>query len=182
MYVVGHTVTDVEGVPKMEFDIVGTTGNIYKTTIGKVPFCNCPDGRKGNQCKHICYGTSAPITHPQSLSIPPIAPIFMTIPNKMAGEVLVNVLKAPAHLQYQLALLSSVSCPNNPARLATHRTHRNTGTPRHPRTLLPHPRRTTPSRRQPGQAQAHRRRLSDLLHGIRAREGRNRLVPRSMRE
>lgn len=98
----------------MEFDIVGTTGNIYKTTIGKVPFCNCPDGRKGNQCKHICYGTSAPITHPQSLSIPPIAPIFMTIPNKMAGEVLVNVLKAPAHLQYQLALLSSVSCPNKP--------------------------------------------------------------------
>ncbi|KAL5363932.1 hypothetical protein BJX96DRAFT_167883 [Aspergillus floccosus] len=55
MYVVGHTVTDAEGVPKMEFDIVGTTGNIYRTTIGKVPFCNCPDGRKGNQCKHICY-------------------------------------------------------------------------------------------------------------------------------
>ncbi|GES62666.1 RING finger domain protein [Aspergillus terreus] len=90
MYVVGHTVTDAEGVPKMEFNIVGTTGNIYKTTIGKVPFCNCPDGRKGNQCKHICY-----------------APIFMTIPNKMTGEVLVNVLKAPAHLQYQLAFLSS---------------------------------------------------------------------------
>ncbi|KAL4889669.1 hypothetical protein BDV59DRAFT_104435 [Aspergillus ambiguus] len=76
MYVVGHTVTDAEGIPKITFDIVGTTGNIYKTTIGKVPVCDCPDGLKGNQCKHICY-------------------------------VLVNVLKAPEHLQYQLAFLSS---------------------------------------------------------------------------
>ncbi|KAE8350111.1 hypothetical protein BDV28DRAFT_159905 [Aspergillus coremiiformis] len=75
MFVLGHTVAGVDDVPEMAFDIAGTTGNIYKTVIGKEPTCSCPDARKGNQCKHICY-------------------------------VLVNVLKAPQHLQYQLAFLS----------------------------------------------------------------------------
>ncbi|GLA34623.1 hypothetical protein AnigIFM63309_008035 [Aspergillus niger] len=74
MFVVGHAVTEVDGAPEISFDIVGTTGNIYKTTIGKVPTCSCPDARKGNQCKHICY---------------------------------VKALRAPQHLQYQLAFLSS---------------------------------------------------------------------------
>ncbi|PYH89719.1 hypothetical protein BO71DRAFT_402836 [Aspergillus ellipticus CBS 707.79] len=77
MFVVGHsTATNVDEAPEMSFDIVGTTGNIYKTVIGKVPTCSCPDAKKGNQCKHICY-------------------------------VLVKALKAPSHLQYQLAFLSS---------------------------------------------------------------------------
>ncbi|PYH41846.1 RING finger protein [Aspergillus saccharolyticus JOP 1030-1] len=76
MFIVGHNITLVDGVLDISFDIVGTTGNLYKTTIGKVPTCNCPDARKGNQCKHICY-------------------------------VLINALKAPADLQYQLAFLSS---------------------------------------------------------------------------
>lgn len=57
MFVIGKTVADSEGILEMKFDIVGTTGNIYKTTIGKEPSCDCPDARKGNQCKHICYGT-----------------------------------------------------------------------------------------------------------------------------
>ncbi|KAE8145392.1 RING finger domain-containing protein [Aspergillus avenaceus] len=77
MFVVGHTVTGADDVPQMNFDIVGTTGNMYKTVIGKVPSCDCPDASsKGNQCKHICY-------------------------------VLDIVLKAPQHLQYQLAFLST---------------------------------------------------------------------------
>ncbi|KAL4879743.1 hypothetical protein BJY04DRAFT_88923 [Aspergillus karnatakaensis] len=78
MFVVGQTVTgtDPDEVPEMKFDIVGSTGNIYKTTIGKEPACSCPDARKGNQCKHICY-------------------------------VLVKVLKAPEHLQYQLAFITT---------------------------------------------------------------------------
>ncbi|KAL2868470.1 RING finger protein [Aspergillus lucknowensis] len=76
MFVVGQTVAGTEEVPELEFDIVGTTGNLYKTSIGQLPACNCPDSIKGNQCKHICY-------------------------------VLAKVLKAPAHLQYQLAFLSS---------------------------------------------------------------------------
>lgn len=56
MYVVGHTVEIIDDVPQMKFDVVGSTGNIYKTIIGKVPTCNCPDALKGNQCKHILYG------------------------------------------------------------------------------------------------------------------------------
>lgn len=37
------------------FDIAGSTGNIYQVTISKQPRCTCPDGGKGNQCKHILY-------------------------------------------------------------------------------------------------------------------------------
>lgn len=58
MFVVGNTVREVDGAPEMSFDIVGSTGNIYKTVIGRMPYCNCPDSEKGNQCKHICYGMS----------------------------------------------------------------------------------------------------------------------------
>ncbi|KAL4963257.1 RING finger protein [Aspergillus stella-maris] len=76
MFVVGQKVGGTDEMPELKFDIVGSTGNIYKTTIGKEPTCSCPDAAKGNQCKHICY-------------------------------VLVKVLKAPTHLQYQLAFLSS---------------------------------------------------------------------------
>ena len=56
MFVVGKSVTGSDEAPEMTFSIVGTTGNIYKTTISKVSTCDCPDAQKGNQCKHICYG------------------------------------------------------------------------------------------------------------------------------
>lgn len=64
MYVSGHTVGGTEECPEFSFGIVGSTGNIYNVVIGKEPVCNCPDGRKGNQCKHICYGE-----FPTSLSL-----------------------------------------------------------------------------------------------------------------
>lgn len=57
MFVVGQTVTGTDENPELEFDIVGSTGNIYRTVIRKEPTCSCPDARNGNQCKHICYGT-----------------------------------------------------------------------------------------------------------------------------
>lgn len=63
MFVVGHATTWTDGYPVMEFDVAGTTGNLYKVTVGKVPVCNCPDGTKGNQCKHIFYGI-LPLTTP----------------------------------------------------------------------------------------------------------------------
>ncbi|EAL90133.1 RING finger domain protein (Znf1), putative [Aspergillus fumigatus A1163] len=65
MCVVEHCVTEVDDAPEVVFTMAGTTGNLYKVVIGKVPSCDCPDG------------------------------------------VLINALKAPAHLQYQLAFLSS---------------------------------------------------------------------------
>ncbi|KAL2073185.1 hypothetical protein VTL71DRAFT_10509 [Oculimacula yallundae] len=46
---------DGEGHPEEKFDIAGSMGNIYQVTICKVPVCTCPDGKKGNQCKHIVY-------------------------------------------------------------------------------------------------------------------------------
>ncbi|RJE23541.1 hypothetical protein PHISCL_04125 [Aspergillus sclerotialis] len=67
MFVVGRTVTPTEDAIEMSFDIVGSTGNIYKTTIGKVPTCDCPDAKKGNQCKHICYALSKVLKAPDYL-------------------------------------------------------------------------------------------------------------------
>ncbi|KAJ5281431.1 hypothetical protein N7478_006803 [Penicillium angulare] len=80
-YVVGYQAKGLkEGEnPEITFDFVGSTGNLYKTVIRKVPSCNCPDKRfrpQNPQCKHIIYA-------------------------------LVHTLKAPAHLQYQAALLAS---------------------------------------------------------------------------
>jgi hypothetical protein len=62
--------------PTETISLAGTTGNIYTITIDKVPSCDCPHAKKGNQCKHIVY-------------------------------VLARVLRAPPHLEYQLAFLSS---------------------------------------------------------------------------
>ncbi|KAJ5975631.1 RING finger domain protein [Penicillium waksmanii] len=63
--------------PHISFDIIGSTGKLYKTTIKEVSFCDCPDSRyRRSMCKHIIY-------------------------------VLVRALKAPAELQYQQAFLPS---------------------------------------------------------------------------
>ncbi|KAK3109713.1 hypothetical protein LTR53_016736 [Teratosphaeriaceae sp. CCFEE 6253] len=62
--------------PTESISLAGTTGNVYTIVVDKVPSCDCPHARKGNQCKHIAY-------------------------------VLSRVLRAPAHLEYQLALTSS---------------------------------------------------------------------------
>lgn len=41
--------------PTETVTLAGTTGNVYNITIDKVPSCDCPHARKGNQCKHIAY-------------------------------------------------------------------------------------------------------------------------------
>lgn len=58
-------------------DLAGTTGNIYTVTISHVPTCNCPNFLGGN---------------PQC---------------KHILYVLIKVLKAPDHLMYQAAFLTS---------------------------------------------------------------------------
>ncbi|KAJ6108009.1 hypothetical protein N7523_009332 [Penicillium sp. IBT 18751x] len=55
MIVVQHSVGGTRECPEISFDVVGSTGNIYGVVIRKEPVCDCPDGLKGNQCKHICY-------------------------------------------------------------------------------------------------------------------------------
>ncbi|TVY26491.1 hypothetical protein LHYA1_G005607 [Lachnellula hyalina] len=68
---------DKHGIVCEEFDIAGSTGNVYQTTIGREPRCVCMDARiRGQKCKHIKYA-------------------------------LIIILKAPAHLCYQVAFLSS---------------------------------------------------------------------------
>ncbi|KAJ7108948.1 hypothetical protein C8R43DRAFT_1043599 [Mycena crocata] len=44
-----------EGELKEEFQVLGSTGNVYTVTIQHKPSCNCPDAAKGNHCKHILF-------------------------------------------------------------------------------------------------------------------------------
>lgn len=60
MFVVSQAVGGIEENLELLFDIIGSTGNLYKVTIKKEPECDCPDGRKGNFCKHIIYSESQP--------------------------------------------------------------------------------------------------------------------------
>ncbi|EAS33146.3 uncharacterized protein CIMG_04170 [Coccidioides immitis RS] len=55
MFIVKRQREETTRGPEETVHIVGTTGNIYKVVIGKVPACSCPDAMKGNQCKHIVY-------------------------------------------------------------------------------------------------------------------------------
>jgi hypothetical protein len=41
--------------PTETISMAGTTGNVYTINVDKIPSCDCPHARKGNQCKHIVY-------------------------------------------------------------------------------------------------------------------------------
>ncbi|GAA5923677.1 hypothetical protein JCM1841_004824 [Sporobolomyces salmonicolor] len=69
-----------------EFKVLGSTGNAYTIKIGKTPSCNCPDGMKGNHCKHILFVLLKILQVPQtsnlgvslaSLHLPPRHPLFL---------------------------------------------------------------------------------------------------------
>lgn len=36
-----------------QFSVLGSTGNLYTVKVGHLPSCDCPDGAKGNHCKHL---------------------------------------------------------------------------------------------------------------------------------
>ncbi|KAG9004086.1 hypothetical protein FRB94_002677 [Tulasnella sp. JGI-2019a] len=38
-----------------DFKVLGSTGNVYTVAIDTLPSCNCPDGSRGNHCKHIMF-------------------------------------------------------------------------------------------------------------------------------
>ncbi|KAJ5426732.1 hypothetical protein N7465_001802 [Penicillium sp. CMV-2018d] len=60
MYMIRHGIGGTKDAPKIPFEVVGSTGNIYRTIIGKVPTCDCPDVRfRKVQCKHMCFVLSA---------------------------------------------------------------------------------------------------------------------------
>ncbi|KAI0771350.1 hypothetical protein BC629DRAFT_1640993 [Irpex lacteus] len=57
-FMVDRKRVDREGEMREEFQVLGSTGNVYTVTIQKVPSCNCPDALKGNHCKHIVNDNS----------------------------------------------------------------------------------------------------------------------------
>jgi len=52
--------------PREEFKVLGSTGNVYTVTIGRLPSCNCPDASRGNHCKHILFVFLKVLQVPQS--------------------------------------------------------------------------------------------------------------------
>ncbi|GAA5915396.1 hypothetical protein JCM5296_005995 [Sporobolomyces johnsonii] len=79
------------------FKVLGSTGNAYTIKIGKMPSCNCPDGLKGNHCKHILFVFLKILQVPQTSNL---------------GVSLASLLPSPASplppplLWYQSALLT----------------------------------------------------------------------------
>ena len=67
MVVIGRSRTGTDDCPTEDIDVVGSTGNIYRVTIDKVPTCTCPDSRKGNECKHKVYALATVLKAPYDL-------------------------------------------------------------------------------------------------------------------
>jgi hypothetical protein len=44
-----------ENALERQYRVLGDSGNVYTVTIGRLPRCDCPDGAKGNHCKHIIF-------------------------------------------------------------------------------------------------------------------------------
>jgi hypothetical protein len=53
--------------PSETISLAGTTGNVYTIVVDKVPSCDCPHAKKGNQCKHIVYVLSRILRAPAEL-------------------------------------------------------------------------------------------------------------------
>jgi hypothetical protein len=55
------------GHPTETISLAGTTGNVYTIVVDKVPSCDCPHAKKGNQCKHIAYVLARVLRAPAKL-------------------------------------------------------------------------------------------------------------------
>lgn len=53
--------------PTETISLAGTTGNVYMICIDKIPTCDCPHAKKGNQCKHVVYVMSRILRAPPDL-------------------------------------------------------------------------------------------------------------------
>ncbi|BGP24892.1 hypothetical protein JCM10295v2_003812 [Rhodotorula toruloides] len=52
-----------------EFKVLGSTGNCYTVKIQHEPTCDCPDGAKGNKCKHQLFVLLKILQVPQSSNL-----------------------------------------------------------------------------------------------------------------
>ncbi|BGP40199.1 hypothetical protein JCM10449v2_004157 [Rhodotorula kratochvilovae] len=57
------------GETSEEFKVLGSTGNRYTVRIDKIPDCDCPDGIKGNKCKHQLFVLLKILQVPQSSNL-----------------------------------------------------------------------------------------------------------------
>jgi hypothetical protein len=114
MFIVGQQVRENDDkAPEFYFDVVGTTGNIYKVKIGKLPSCDCPDGkmRCRGECKHIIYGMSS-VFSPSRFFCPDGTHCILLLRSFLLIElcqVLLKALNARPELQYQISFVPSVS-------------------------------------------------------------------------
>ncbi|PSN63876.1 hypothetical protein BS50DRAFT_558106 [Corynespora cassiicola Philippines] len=53
--VLERTRCGTDDAPEEKVLMAGSTGNVYTQHICKIPTCDCPHAKKGNQCKHIIY-------------------------------------------------------------------------------------------------------------------------------
>ncbi|KAJ1409958.1 hypothetical protein B484DRAFT_455981 [Ochromonadaceae sp. CCMP2298] len=51
----GARTEGTEELLSRQYAVLGSTGNVYDVTIGRVPHCTCPDHDRGNLCKHILF-------------------------------------------------------------------------------------------------------------------------------
>jgi len=45
----------VNGPHSREYDILGSTGNVYQVKLEKILSCTCPDFTRGHHCKHLFF-------------------------------------------------------------------------------------------------------------------------------
>ncbi|KAH9818697.1 hypothetical protein DFH28DRAFT_958887 [Melampsora americana] len=71
-----------------EFQVLGSTGNIYTVVVNQMPSCTCPDWLKGNICKHLLFvfikvlgvSISSPLYYQQALLTEELEAIFSEAP------------------------------------------------------------------------------------------------------
>lgn len=110
MVIFGHRIGGTEEVPKISFDVVGSTGNIYKVIVARVPRCDCPSYRMRKvPCKHMGFGEFHVISSCNAHYNPSELTIISRYATLTGSQVLKEAMVAPEKLVYQQALLPSVS-------------------------------------------------------------------------
>ena len=111
---------------RRECTVLGSTGNIYKVSIGHLMHCTCPDHLKGNVCKHILFvmlkvvglPTTSPLVYQAALLSNELEDIFAILDQRMGrvgrggggdgGGVMANARVREA---YQDMMSPTSKCP-----------------------------------------------------------------------
>lgn len=55
LYLVAQEAIKSSSGPARKFTVLGSTGNVYVVIVDSIVSCNCPDGSRGNVCKHHLF-------------------------------------------------------------------------------------------------------------------------------